>query len=212
MVVVWLSLRVTGTRQYLAEAEGPTDGRALLVRLRAMPRHAGRSKGMRSPGRSQHLSSLLSCHAQSSAPWPTTGAVPDLVSNDDPARRPNAAPHFDSPQRRGAHRVGHRRSDARSWATTPVVRRAISGHDAGLAMAEAVQWLPPVLISIAIAWTGMNTIGRVLAAIATLLGLWIVPAVLAAVSTIGYSPLFGNPLEKLEWRCCTLRSSQSRAT
>lgn len=88
---------------------------------------------------------------------------------------------------------------AGEWATASVVRVAMSGGDAGLAVLEAMHWLPPVLIGVAIAWAGVNTGGRVVAAITTVLGLWVVPALLTATSTAGSRPFHGTPWEMLEW-------------
>lgn len=47
---------------------------------------------------------------------------------------------------------------------------------------DSVRWVPPVLIGAAIAWGGVNTVGRVIAAVASLLLLWITPALLTAVA------------------------------
>lgn len=44
-----------------------------------------------------------------------------------------------------------------------------------------LRWIPPILIGAAIAWAGVNTVGRVLAAAFSLLVLWIAPALITAV-------------------------------
>ncbi|WP_173921534.1 hypothetical protein [Agromyces sp. Marseille-P2726] len=50
----------------------------------------------------------------------------------------------------------------------------------------AVRWVAPVLIGAAIAWAGVNTIGRIIAAVASLAMLWIAPALITgATSAIG---------------------------
>lgn len=46
----------------------------------------------------------------------------------------------------------------------------------------AVRWVPPVLVGAAIAWGGANTVGRVIAAAASLVMLWITPALLTAMA------------------------------
>jgi hypothetical protein len=45
-----------------------------------------------------------------------------------------------------------------------------------------LRWLPAVLVGVAIAWGGIGTVGRVLAAIVALAVLWIGPALITAVS------------------------------
>lgn len=82
------------------------------------------------------------------------------------------------------------------WMTPPFARLAISGHEIGLTLVDAVTWLPPVLIGVAIAWAGVTTVGRVAAAVVTLLGLWLVPALLTAASTAGSH---GSLSTMLEW-------------
>lgn len=44
-----------------------------------------------------------------------------------------------------------------------------------------LRWIPPILIGAAIAWAGVNTVGRVFAAAFGLLVLWIAPALITAV-------------------------------
>jgi len=51
------------------------------------------------------------------------------------------------------------------WMTPPFARLATSGHEIGLTLVDAVTWLPPVLIGVAIAWAGVTTVGRVVAAV-----------------------------------------------
>lgn len=45
-----------------------------------------------------------------------------------------------------------------------------------------VPWIAPVLTGIAIAWTGVNTAGRVIAALLALILIWVAPAVTTAVA------------------------------
>ncbi len=46
-----------------------------------------------------------------------------------------------------------------------------------------VPWIAPVLTGIAIAWTGVNTAGRVIAALLALILIWVAPAVTTAVAS-----------------------------
>ncbi|TDD18592.1 hypothetical protein E1218_25735 [Kribbella turkmenica] len=48
---------------------------------------------------------------------------------------------------------------------------------------RVVRWLAPVLIGLVIAWAGVNDKGRVIVAATSLLALWIVPALITAVSS-----------------------------
>lgn len=47
---------------------------------------------------------------------------------------------------------------------------------------DAVRWVPAVLVGAAIAWGGIETVGRVVAAIASLVMLWVGPTLITAVS------------------------------
>jgi hypothetical protein len=65
---------------------------------------------------------------------------------------------------------------------------------------SAVRWVPPVLIGAAVAWAGIGSVGRIVAATATLLALWLVPALLTAVtSAAGSRVLAPHPAEMLEY-------------
>jgi hypothetical protein len=46
---------------------------------------------------------------------------------------------------------------------------------------SVLRWIPPILVGAAIAWGGVNTVGRVLAAVFGLIVLWIAPALITAV-------------------------------
>ena len=48
-------------------------------------------------------------------------------------------------------------------------------------MLVIVPWIAPVLTGIAIAWTGIGTAGRVIAALAALVLVWVAPAVTTAL-------------------------------
>ncbi|GAA1789821.1 hypothetical protein [Agromyces lapidis] len=64
----------------------------------------------------------------------------------------------------------------------------------------AVRWVPAVLVGAAIAWGGVGTIGRVIAALASLAILWIGPALITAVSAAaGTRVLAREPAEMLDY-------------
>ena len=58
----------------------------------------------------------------------------------------------------------------------------LAGTDGLYAVVGLLQWVTPVLVGVAIAWTGLNTVGRVLAALVGLALLWIAPAAMTAIS------------------------------
>jgi len=63
-----------------------------------------------------------------------------------------------------------------------------------------LRWVPAVLIGAAIAWCGVGTVGRVVAAIASLVVLWLAPALATAVSSaVGTRVLATRPAEMLDY-------------
>lgn len=68
------------------------------------------------------------------------------------------------------------------------------------ALLDLVRWVPPVLVGVAIAWAGVGTVGRVLAAGASLAILWIGPAFITAVANAaGSRVLARDPALMLEY-------------
>ena len=64
---------------------------------------------------------------------------------------------------------------------------------------SVLRWVPPVLVGASIAWAGVRTVGRIVAAVVSLLLLWLVPAVATAVtSAVGSSMLLHFPSELLD--------------
>ncbi|MFF2271778.1 hypothetical protein ACFVTX_05875 [Agromyces sp. NPDC058136] len=64
----------------------------------------------------------------------------------------------------------------------------------------AVRWVPAVLVGTAIAWGGVGTAGRVVAAVASLAILWVGPALITAVSAAaGSRVLAREPVEMLDY-------------
>ena len=67
-------------------------------------------------------------------------------------------------------------------------------------LGEVVRYVPAVIIGVAIAWCGVNTVGRVIAAIASLGLLWAGPALVTAVSAALGSRVLGHyPSEMLDY-------------
>lgn len=62
------------------------------------------------------------------------------------------------------------------------------------------RWVPPILIGVAIAWCGVSTAGRVVAAVAGLILLWIAPALITGVSNAaGSRVLADSPADMLDY-------------
>ncbi|MFC4555329.1 hypothetical protein [Georgenia faecalis] len=70
-----------------------------------------------------------------------------------------------------------------SWLGALVVPSGTVPGDNAMTLLGALRWVAPVLIGAAVAWAGVRTPGRAVAACAVLLGLWLVPALLTAVSS-----------------------------
>ncbi len=73
-----------------------------------------------------------------------------------------------------------------------------------------VRWVPAILVGAAIAWGGVSTPGRAVAAGLCLVLLWIVPAAVTAVtSAAGSRVLLRYPLEMLDYAFEVLRAAMS---
>ena len=63
-----------------------------------------------------------------------------------------------------------------------------------------VPWIAPALTGIAIAWTGVNTVGRVIAAIVSVALVWVAPAVTTAIfSALGSRVLIRSGADVIEY-------------
>lgn len=68
------------------------------------------------------------------------------------------------------------------------------------------EWIPPVLVGLVVAWCGIGTVGRKAAAVASLLLLWVLPALLGAISaTLGTRVLANDPTGMLDYFVNTFR-------
>lgn len=76
----------------------------------------------------------------------------------------------------------------------------VTGSDITSTIVWLLQWVTPVLVGIAIAWTGVNTVGRVIAALISLTLLWIAPAAMTAISSAaGSRVLARDPLDMIDY-------------
>lgn len=57
-----------------------------------------------------------------------------------------------------------------------------------------VRWVPPVLVGVAIAWGGLRTVGRVVAALGALAIVWIVPALMTGVGAAAGTRVLANDI------------------
>lgn len=65
---------------------------------------------------------------------------------------------------------------------------------------DLVRWIPPILVGAAIAWGGVNTVGRVIAALLALVFLWVGPALVTAVTmAAGSRVLAKDPPEMIRY-------------
>jgi hypothetical protein len=76
------------------------------------------------------------------------------------------------------------------------------------ALAGWTRWAPAILIGASIAWCGVGTVGRVVAAASSLLLLWIAPALITGVtSAAGSRVLAGSPADMLDYAAGVTRSA-----
>ncbi|MCR2825554.1 hypothetical protein [Microbacterium sp. zg.Y909] len=62
------------------------------------------------------------------------------------------------------------------------------------------QWVPPVLVGAAIAWTGVDTAGRIIAAIAAVVAVWMTPAFITGLTNaVGSRVLAESPADMLDY-------------
>ncbi|MDY0910692.1 hypothetical protein [Microbacterium sp. CFBP9034] len=89
---------------------------------------------------------------------------------------------------------------AGAWLSAVLRPLTMMSSEGAYAIVTAVQWVPPVLVGVAIAWAGLNTVGRVVAALASLVLLWIVPALITGVtSAAGSRVLAHEPQQMIEY-------------
>ncbi|TRY17384.1 hypothetical protein FOJ82_12655 [Tessaracoccus rhinocerotis] len=67
------------------------------------------------------------------------------------------------------------------WMTGPWIGGGELIPGAGGVLLAVARWLPPMLVGAAIAWAGLRSLGRVLAALVGLLLVWVVPALTTAI-------------------------------
>lgn len=85
------------------------------------------------------------------------------------------------------------------WLQGPAAFGTLS-TDVGMTVHALARWVPPVLVGVAIAWAGVRTVGRALAALTALLAVWLVPAlIIGATSAAGTRILARDPAGMVEY-------------
>lgn len=69
------------------------------------------------------------------------------------------------------------------WLTAPWTSIGEPMAELGAELAAAARWVPPVLVGLAIAWGGLKSLGRVVAACIGGLLVWLVPVLVTAIQT-----------------------------
>jgi hypothetical protein len=95
---------------------------------------------------------------------------------------------------------------ASQWISAALSPSVTAGPEWAYSLAGLIQWVAPVLVGVAIAWTGVDTVGRVVSALASLVLVWIAPALITAVtSAAGSRVLAHDPPAMIEYALQVLR-------
>ncbi|MCR2783931.1 MULTISPECIES: hypothetical protein [unclassified Microbacterium] len=95
----------------------------------------------------------------------------------------------------------------RAWIASLIV--PFGSASAGIPDALIVaQWVTPVLVGVAIAWTGINTVGRVISAVVAVVLAWVAPAAMTGIgSALGARVYVDHPAEMLDFGLGVFRSA-----
>ena len=95
-----------------------------------------------------------------------------------------------------------------SWVSGLLIPIGTIPGDVSMFLIGYVRWIPPLLVGAAIAWCGVGTVGRAVAAAVGLLVLWIAPAVATGISNAaGSRVLAKHPAEMLDYGAGVFRSA-----
>lgn len=83
------------------------------------------------------------------------------------------------------------------WLSGLIVPFGTVGSNEIYAFLGMLRWIPPVLVGLAIAWGGIDTLGRVAAALFGLLLVWIVPAIQTGIGNAAGSRVLANDLDEM---------------
>ena len=77
---------------------------------------------------------------------------------------------------------------AAAWLVAFLTPAIAPPEGGGTLVADVLRWVPPVIVGVALAWGGLNTVGRILAAPVCLAILWVAPTVFIAAGTAAAHP------------------------
>lgn len=87
-----------------------------------------------------------------------------------------------------------------SWLDALVLPFGTVSTEPNLGLFTAIRFVPALVVGLAVAWAGIRSVGRVIAAIVGLLVLWIAPAAVTAVtSAAGSRVLAADPAQMLDY-------------
>lgn len=95
-----------------------------------------------------------------------------------------------------------------SWMAALLIGTGGAGVDYASPVLLVVPWIAPVLTGVAIAWTGLNTAGRVVAALGALVLVWVVPALMTGlVNALGSRVYWRYPAELIDYAVGVVRAA-----
>ena len=87
-----------------------------------------------------------------------------------------------------------------SWLNALALPFGVVSTEPSLGLLAAIRFVPALVVGLAVVWAGIRSIGRVIAAIISLLVLWIAPAAVTAVtSAAGSRVLAAHPADMLDY-------------
>jgi len=87
-----------------------------------------------------------------------------------------------------------------SWLDSLVLPFGALPTPVTLALLGALRWVPAIIVGLSVAWAGLTSVGRIIAAVFGLFALWIVPAAVTAVTAAtGSRNLAQRPAEMFDF-------------
>jgi len=97
---------------------------------------------------------------------------------------------------------------ASSWVAGFLRPLEATGPATLVGVADLLQWVTPVLVGVAIAWAGVNTVGRVLAVLTSLALVWLAPAAMTGISNAAGSRVFADDiLDMIDYAVSVFRTA-----
>ena len=87
-----------------------------------------------------------------------------------------------------------------SWLSGLVLPFGSFPNEVVVVLLSGMRWVPAIIVGLTVVWSGLGTIGRVVAALGGLLLIWIVPAAIHAVSVAAGARVFAHdPAEMADY-------------